>query len=195
MIAEVDAGEPVVIKELAIDEDETCAQLEERMHKLEWLAIVEGTLLAVKALRYGPSKKALLTKSLATMAMYLTLFGLCSWSNRSGAAGVPWQLIFVFDFRMLLAESLHTVACGRNICVASSLKPERFRTIRYHSYDLGILDLSTADSVDNGLQICALVVVLARPSSTGFKGRRITCSVLFGVGLLKMSSESYVHFH
>ncbi|KAL8904696.1 MAG: hypothetical protein Q9207_003089 [Kuettlingeria erythrocarpa] len=49
--AEVDAGEPIVIKELDIGKDETCAQLEERMHRLEWLAIVEGTLLAVKTLR------------------------------------------------------------------------------------------------------------------------------------------------
>ncbi|KAI4196025.1 MAG: hypothetical protein LQ346_003322 [Caloplaca aetnensis] len=51
VIAEVDAGEPIVIKELIIDKDETCAQLEERMHRLEWLAIVEGTLLAIKTLR------------------------------------------------------------------------------------------------------------------------------------------------
>lgn len=98
------------------------------------------------------------------------------------------QSIVVFDFWMLLAKSLYAVACSRNICVTSSLKPERFRTIRNHSDDLCILDLSAVDGVDNGLQICALVVVSARPSFTGSKGRRRTCSVIFGVGLFKMHS-------
>lgn len=51
VIAEVDAGKPLVVKELDIDNDETCAQLEERMHKLEWLAIVEGTQRAITNLQ------------------------------------------------------------------------------------------------------------------------------------------------
>ncbi|KAL8928270.1 MAG: hypothetical protein Q9208_001980 [Pyrenodesmia sp. 3 TL-2023] len=55
VVAEVDAGEPLVIKELDIDKEESLAQLEERMHRLEWVAIVEGTRLAVERLRYGPT--------------------------------------------------------------------------------------------------------------------------------------------
>ncbi|KAL9013809.1 MAG: hypothetical protein Q9173_001522 [Seirophora scorigena] len=47
VISEVDAGKPLVIKELDIARDETCAQLEQRMHSLEWLALVEGVQLAI----------------------------------------------------------------------------------------------------------------------------------------------------
>ncbi|KAL8817778.1 MAG: hypothetical protein Q9223_003453 [Gallowayella weberi] len=47
VITEVDAGEPLVIKELDIQQGETLAQLEERMHNLEWVAIVEGVQRAI----------------------------------------------------------------------------------------------------------------------------------------------------
>ncbi|KAL9020240.1 MAG: hypothetical protein Q9185_002523 [Variospora sp. 1 TL-2023] len=47
VISEVDAGKPLVIRELDLAKDETCAQLEDRMHNLEWRAIVEGVQLAI----------------------------------------------------------------------------------------------------------------------------------------------------
>lgn len=56
VIREIDAGKPLVTKELDIDKDETCAQLEERMHSLEWLAIVEGIQRAIKDLQNATLK-------------------------------------------------------------------------------------------------------------------------------------------
>ncbi|KAL9029342.1 MAG: hypothetical protein Q9196_002405 [Gyalolechia fulgens] len=56
VIAEIDAGEPLVIKELDIESGEELAQLEERMHHLEWQAIVEGVQLAIQELRNARSK-------------------------------------------------------------------------------------------------------------------------------------------
>ncbi|KAL8679336.1 MAG: hypothetical protein Q9186_004383 [Xanthomendoza sp. 1 TL-2023] len=50
VITEVDAGEPLVIKELDIEQGETLAQLEEQMHNLEWVAIVEGVQRAIQNL-------------------------------------------------------------------------------------------------------------------------------------------------
>ncbi|KAL8997160.1 MAG: hypothetical protein Q9169_003487 [Polycauliona sp. 2 TL-2023] len=50
MIAEVDAGEPLVVKDLIIQPEETLEQLEQRMHALEWLAIVEGVQVVIKTL-------------------------------------------------------------------------------------------------------------------------------------------------
>lgn len=50
MIAEVDAGKPLVVKDLTIQPGETLEQLEQRMHNLEWLAIVEAVQLAIKNL-------------------------------------------------------------------------------------------------------------------------------------------------
>ncbi|KAL8938335.1 MAG: hypothetical protein Q9211_003257 [Gyalolechia sp. 1 TL-2023] len=49
-------GEPLVIKELDIESGEELAQLEERMHHLEWQAIVEGVQLAIQELRNARSK-------------------------------------------------------------------------------------------------------------------------------------------
>ncbi|KAL8731767.1 MAG: hypothetical protein Q9166_003214 [cf. Caloplaca sp. 2 TL-2023] len=51
VIAEVDAGEPLVIRELDIMPGETLAQLEDRMHSLEWLTIVQGIQLAIANLQ------------------------------------------------------------------------------------------------------------------------------------------------
>lgn len=42
VIKEVDAGEPVVVREIAIKKDEPLADFEERLHKTEWEIIVEG---------------------------------------------------------------------------------------------------------------------------------------------------------
>ncbi|KAL8641356.1 MAG: hypothetical protein Q9226_008648, partial [Calogaya cf. arnoldii] len=50
MIVEVDAGEPLVIKDLNIQPEDTVGELERRMHNLEWLAIVEGVQLAIRNL-------------------------------------------------------------------------------------------------------------------------------------------------
>ncbi|KAL8803215.1 MAG: hypothetical protein Q9182_003316 [Xanthomendoza sp. 2 TL-2023] len=55
VITEVDAGEPLVIKELDIQQGETLAQLEERMHNLEWVAIVEGVQRAINNLSEVPT--------------------------------------------------------------------------------------------------------------------------------------------
>lgn len=56
VIAEIDAGQPLVIKELDIDKGETLEQLENRMHQLEWQAIVEAVQLAIENLRNAGSK-------------------------------------------------------------------------------------------------------------------------------------------
>ena len=42
VIAEVDRGEPIVVREVEIKEDEPLADFEERLHKTEWEIIVEG---------------------------------------------------------------------------------------------------------------------------------------------------------
>ncbi|KAL8893440.1 MAG: hypothetical protein Q9192_005257 [Flavoplaca navasiana] len=56
MIPEVDAGEPLVVKELNIQPGETLEHLEQRMHTQEWLAIVEGVQLAIRNLSMaGPT--------------------------------------------------------------------------------------------------------------------------------------------
>ena len=56
VVAEVDAGRPLVVEEVDILQGETCAQLEERMHKVEWRAIVQGVQLAIKNMQH-PSKE------------------------------------------------------------------------------------------------------------------------------------------
>lgn len=56
VISEVDAGQPLVVKELEITKGETCTQLEHRMHNLEWVAIVEGVELAIKNIQYATQK-------------------------------------------------------------------------------------------------------------------------------------------
>ncbi|KAL8684388.1 MAG: hypothetical protein Q9218_008313, partial [Villophora microphyllina] len=50
VISEVDAGKPLVIKELDLMKGETCAQFKKRMHSLEWVAIVQGVQLALSNL-------------------------------------------------------------------------------------------------------------------------------------------------
>lgn len=48
VIQEVDAGEPLLVKKIDLRKDETVEKFEERVHKLEHVAIVEGTILALK---------------------------------------------------------------------------------------------------------------------------------------------------
>ena len=47
MISEVDAGEPILQKEVEMREGESLAELEQRIHTVEWKAIVEGTNIAI----------------------------------------------------------------------------------------------------------------------------------------------------
>lgn len=43
VIADVDMGEPIIVKEVACQSGESLSDLESRIHKVEWGAIVEGT--------------------------------------------------------------------------------------------------------------------------------------------------------
>lgn len=43
VITEVDRGEPILVKKLELKKDETLEEYEERVHKVEHVAIVEGT--------------------------------------------------------------------------------------------------------------------------------------------------------
>ncbi|KAI5831183.1 phosphoribosylglycinamide formyltransferase [Schizophyllum commune Tattone D] len=49
VIREVDRGEPLVVKEVPIEKGEPLETFEERLHKVEWQAIVEGTAKALGA--------------------------------------------------------------------------------------------------------------------------------------------------
>ena len=51
VIAEVDAGEPIVTAEVEIRQGESEAELEERMHKVEHKLIVEGTRRTLEGLK------------------------------------------------------------------------------------------------------------------------------------------------
>ncbi|KAI9789650.1 MAG: hypothetical protein M1835_001506 [Candelina submexicana] len=50
VITEVDMGEPIVVKEVQIEECESLEDLETRIHQLEWKAIVEGARTAIEHL-------------------------------------------------------------------------------------------------------------------------------------------------
>ncbi|CAN6613607.1 hypothetical protein TRVA0_005S02872 [Trichomonascus vanleenenianus] len=50
VIAEVDEGEPLVVKEIDIKKGESLEDYEERVHKVEHVAIVEGVIKALKEL-------------------------------------------------------------------------------------------------------------------------------------------------
>ncbi|WPK26157.1 hypothetical protein PUMCH_003505 [Australozyma saopauloensis] len=50
VIAEVDRGEPVLVKELDLKKEETLEEYEERVHSVEHKAIVEGTNIVLKEL-------------------------------------------------------------------------------------------------------------------------------------------------
>jgi phosphoribosylglycinamide formyltransferase len=51
VIEAVDEGEPIVTKEIELKEGEPLESLEDRIHKVEHQAIVEGTNIALKALK------------------------------------------------------------------------------------------------------------------------------------------------
>lgn len=53
VIEEVDEGEPIVVKEIEMHEGESLEALEDRIHKVEHQAIVEGTSIALASLRRG----------------------------------------------------------------------------------------------------------------------------------------------
>lgn len=50
VITQVDEGEPLVVREIAMNKDETLEQYEERVHQTEHLAIVEGAQKALQTL-------------------------------------------------------------------------------------------------------------------------------------------------
>lgn len=52
VIAEVDRGEPIIVEEIPLrhPEDDDLDALEQRIHEIEWKAIVEGTQKAIEAL-------------------------------------------------------------------------------------------------------------------------------------------------
>lgn len=50
VIIEVDEGEPLVVKELELKKEETVEEYEARVHAIEHIAIVEGTVKALKEL-------------------------------------------------------------------------------------------------------------------------------------------------
>jgi phosphoribosylglycinamide formyltransferase len=51
VIQQVDAGEPLLVKEIDIVKGETVEEYEEKVHKVEHVAIVEGTKLALKEIK------------------------------------------------------------------------------------------------------------------------------------------------
>lgn len=51
VIPEVDMGEPLLVKEIPLVENETLNELEQRIHTVEWKAIVEGTQIAINKLK------------------------------------------------------------------------------------------------------------------------------------------------
>jgi len=53
VIEEVDEGEPIVVKEIEMYKDESLEALEERIHKVEHQAIVEGANMALASLKAG----------------------------------------------------------------------------------------------------------------------------------------------
>ncbi|KAK9458640.1 phosphoribosyl-glycinamide transformylase [Lipomyces oligophaga] len=55
VIQEVDEGEPLIVKELDLDKDESVDDYESRVHQLEHVAIIEGTILALKELDFTKS--------------------------------------------------------------------------------------------------------------------------------------------
>ncbi|GAB7355229.1 hypothetical protein MBLNU459_g5781t1 [Dothideomycetes sp. NU459] len=53
VISEVDMGEPILIREIGIRENESLDELEQRIHQNEWEVIVQGTQKAVATLWKG----------------------------------------------------------------------------------------------------------------------------------------------
>jgi phosphoribosylglycinamide formyltransferase len=53
VIEEVDEGQPIVVREVEIHDGESLEDLEERIHTVEHVAIVDGTRIALQKLREG----------------------------------------------------------------------------------------------------------------------------------------------
>jgi phosphoribosylglycinamide formyltransferase len=58
VIGEVDMGEPVVVREVKCVKGEALSDLEERMHRVEWEVIVEGTKRELAVLEKGRRESA-----------------------------------------------------------------------------------------------------------------------------------------
>lgn len=56
VIQQVDAGEPLLVKEVDIIKGETVEAYESKIHQVEHIAIVEGTILALKEIREKKQK-------------------------------------------------------------------------------------------------------------------------------------------
>ena len=50
VIAEVDMGEPILVKEIELHPEESLQDLESRIHKVEWQVVIEATKLAIDRL-------------------------------------------------------------------------------------------------------------------------------------------------
>lgn len=53
VIPELDAGEPLVVREVAIEQGDSIEALEERIHATEWKAIVEAVHVVVRKINEG----------------------------------------------------------------------------------------------------------------------------------------------
>lgn len=51
VIEEVDEGEPLLVREIELRSRESLEDLEQRIHQVEWRAIVEGVNLALERLK------------------------------------------------------------------------------------------------------------------------------------------------
>ncbi|SLM33458.1 phosphoribosylglycinamide formyltransferase [Lasallia pustulata] len=51
VITEVDMGEPILVEEIGIRKGESLEELEQRIHQIEWVTIVEGTSKALERLQ------------------------------------------------------------------------------------------------------------------------------------------------
>lgn len=57
VVAEVDQGEPVLVREIEIKEGEGLEELEERIHKVEHKIIVEGARKVLEEIREGEKEE------------------------------------------------------------------------------------------------------------------------------------------
>jgi phosphoribosylglycinamide formyltransferase len=57
VINEIDAGKPVVVKDVPIKQGETLSELETRIHEVEWRAIVDGTWMVLRDLEEKRNKE------------------------------------------------------------------------------------------------------------------------------------------
>ena len=58
VIAEVDQGQPIIVEDVDCRPDEPLADLEARIHEVEWKAIVQGTKMVLDEIRNGQKGEA-----------------------------------------------------------------------------------------------------------------------------------------